>query len=153
MKRMITRFKYLFVSDVAPVLWELMASAATHPQLLQHKWTLVPIPLHQRRLNWRGFNQSLLIAQGLQKSWGFPINHLLTRRINTLPQKESTGKARKTNLARAFVCAPSESLPQSVLLVDDVATTCSTLQECGKVLKQAGVCEVWGLTLAQTIPK
>lgn len=59
-----------------------------------------------------------------------------------------TGAVRRQNLSQAFSAA-QKSIPDYVLLVDDVATTCSTLNECAKVLKKAGVKDVWGLTLAQ----
>lgn len=153
MIRLITRFKYSFIRDLANTLVELMISAADYPCFFKHQWTVVPVPLHPGRKRWRGFNQAEVLARGLSHAWEWPLmDGLLIRIRATKPQMRLSGKRRKDNLRGAFDVKMGNSLPRSVLLVDDVATTCSTLNECARVLKRAGVSEVWGLTLAQTLP-
>lgn len=64
-----------------------------------------------------------------------------------------SGKTRKSNLKGVFGVKINEKVPYKIMLVDNVATSCSTLLECAKTLKKAGAKEVWGLTLAQAIPR
>ena len=133
-------------------LTELAISQLQHPILFKNRWTMVPVPLHVSRLKWRGFNQAELLANGLALAWAFDLNtHLLIRKKATEPQMKLSGIKRKHNLQGAFEVVKTP-LPSWILLVDDVATTCSTLNECAVALKKAGAKEVWGLTLSQKIP-
>jgi len=154
MAKAITKFKYSFVKDLTDTLVELFISSANQPVLTKHSWTLIPVPLHPSRQNWRGFNQAELLAQGLAANWQQSVEkHLLFRQFAGKPQMTLSGEKRRNNLRKAFGIYPDAKLPHSALLVDDVATTGSTLIACAKVLKNAGVKEVWGLTLAQKVPK
>jgi len=142
----------MFVKDLADTLTELIISKADHPQLFLHPWVIVPVPLHPSRQKWRGFNQAEVIAERLAAAWGWKYeNRLLVRYKKTAPQMKLAGDIRRRNLSQAFSIT-KKTVPEYVLLIDDVATTCSTLNECAKVLKKAGVKSVWGLTLAQKIP-
>ncbi len=153
MPKIVTKFKYVFVKDLADTLTELILSKADHPQLFLHSWTIVPIPLHISRKKWRGFNQAEVIAERLALGWGWEYqNRLLVRHKKTNPQMKLTGAIRRQNLSQAF-SVTAKHVPKQILLIDDVATTCSTLNECAKVLRRAGAKEVWGLTLAQSIPR
>lgn len=154
MRLIIRKFKYTFIRDLTNLLVELMISAADYSLLFSHQWTLIPVPLHRSRQRWRGFNQAEVLARGLTDAWDWLFRADLLIRIRaTEPQMTLSGRRRKDNLHNAFVIEKGAVVPQQVLLVDDVATTCSTLNECARVLKKAGVKEVWGLTLAQTIPR
>jgi ComF family protein len=154
MKRIIGKFKYSFISDLTNTLIELAISAADYPLLFKTPWVIVPVPLHSARKRWRGFNQAEVLAQGLARAWEWPcLNNLLIRSRATEPQMKLSGKNRKNNLRGAFKINAQFIVPKRILLVDDVATTCSTLNECARVLKIAGATEVWGLTLAQAIPR
>lgn len=153
MKQIIAKYKYKFVADLNKTIIELLISEIKSPLLFEQAWTLVPVPLHPHRLRWRGFNQAELISQGLGAAWVWPVTpHLLTRTRPTSSQMTLSGAARKNNLKHAFAVTSGSTIPPSVLLVDDVATSCSTLRECAAVLKKAGVNRVWGLTLAQAVP-
>jgi ComF family protein len=152
MKKIITSFKYSFVSDLCDTLVECILSKSDHPELFRHPWTIVPIPLHASRQKWRGFNQAAALAKPLAANWNWHYDdQLLARQKATTPQMSLSGKRRKENLHDAFVA--NGTVSDSILLIDDVATTCSTLMECARTLKAAGAKEVWGLTLAQTIPR
>jgi len=113
---------------------------------------VMPVPLHPRRLRERGFNQSLLLARHVAAKLGADLDCLSLRRTRfTQPQTGLTGEERKKNVRKAFAVAEKAAIEKrSVLLIDDVATTGSTLNECAGALKKAGVKEVLCLVLART---
>jgi ComF family protein len=106
---------------------------------------LIPVPLHRSRLRERGFNQALEIARPVARRLGIPLLPNGLRRIrHTFPQIELDGKRRLTNVRGAFVVdRPIQA--RHVALLDDVVTTGSTVEECAKALRRAGVetVEVW----------
>jgi ComF family protein len=112
---------------------------------------IVPVPLHRSRLRERGFNQALVLARFLFPEQGKKIvPDLLVRTKNTHPQVSLSGQERRRNLKGAFAVQRPERLEgRLVLLVDDVYTTGTTLNECAKVLKAQGAAEVQALTLAR----
>ncbi len=114
-------------------------------------WVVIPVPLHWFRLNRRGFNQSGLIGRTLSKKLGLSYCEGLKRIRYTKPQVRLKSQQRKSNIFNAFEISSSYDLRTMnyVLLIDDVWTTGSTLRECCYVLKQAGVKQVWALTLAR----
>jgi len=112
---------------------------------------ITPVPLHRRRLQERGFNQSLLLARCLAKESHLSLDYVNLRRIRaTAPQTGLRGRERTSNVKRAF--SVKNSVPfagKRVLLVDDVYTTGATVTECSQALKAAGAREVGVLTLAR----
>ncbi|MGB7949152.1 MAG: ComF family protein [Candidatus Binatia bacterium] len=118
-----------------------------------HVDLIVPVPLHPKRLRWRGFNQSLLLARQVSRKYDVPVDpFLLDRRRETLTQTELTEEERRRNVRGAFETDPKKSLKgRRVLLVDDVYTSGATVNECSRVLMRAGAREVTVLTLARTI--
>lgn len=113
---------------------------------------ILPVPLHISRLRWRGFNQSLLLAEIFFPAWKEKIQpDLLQRHRATVPQTRLDGPARRSNLAGAFsLREPQAVRGRRILLSDDVFTTGSTLHECAKVLRQAGAAEIVAFTAART---
>ena len=114
---------------------------------------LVPVPLHLRRLQERGYNQSRLLAKELGKLIALPlIDGGLHRLKDSLPQaRTTTVEERRRNVANAFACRNEKLNGRSVILIDDVCTSGATLEACAKALKRAGAVSVWGLTLAREI--
>ncbi|HET8721073.1 MAG TPA: ComF family protein [Nitrospira sp.] len=114
---------------------------------------IVPVPLHSSRLRTRGFNQSLLIADRLGRHLRRPVSATdLVRTIATEPQTSLTRAKRMRNLRLAFAVRRNAAFSgRRVLLIDDVFTTGTTLNECAKVLRSAGAASVSALTLARTI--
>lgn len=113
---------------------------------------LIPIPLHRRRLNWRSYNQSALLAEEVAKEFDLEIDlNRLLRLKHRSPQTEiKEHEQRLANAKDIFFCQPSPSLNQkTIILVDDVATTGSTLDEAARVFKEAGVKRVIGLVVAK----
>jgi ComF family protein len=112
---------------------------------------IIPVPLHHKRLRARMFNQSALLAQEIgkrvQKTY---IPDALRRIRPTLPQKGLSAKERLKNVQGAFAVNGNVSLRnKNILLVDDVFTSGATLNECAKVLKEAGADRINVLTIAK----
>lgn len=112
---------------------------------------IIPVPLHPVRLRERRFNQALLLLRELPDSRSLPIRPDLLQRVrHTTPQAELSAKERRENVKGAFAVTPETSLTDlRVLLVDDVASTGSTLHECAKVCKQAGAAAVDAAVVAR----
>ena len=95
------------------------------------------VPLHPARERERGSNQSTILSEGVCSEIGLPFNgNLLKRRKNTISQTTLTAEERTRNVEDAFTAAAS--VPERVLIVDDVLTTGSTLSACASVLKRSG---------------
>ncbi len=107
---------------------------------------LMPIPVHPSRKRARGYNQAEELARRISRQTGIPISvDVLIRIRKTLPQKELTAQERLKNLEQAFAVRQEALEPwmRSVLLVDDIYTTGSTMEACARVLKRAGVRQVY----------
>ncbi len=115
--------------------------------------TLVPVPLHQKRLRERGYNQSRLLTKELGKLINLPVvDSCLIRQRHAPPQARTpTVKERRSNVADAFTCRDHRLRDKQVLLIDDVSTSGATLDACAAALKAAGATSVWGLVLAREI--
>lgn len=103
---------------------------------------IVPVPLHPLKLRMRGFNQAELLAEALGREINLPVRNLLKKIKQTKEQKSLSKYQRMRNVADAFVIdkeAMNGKVPETVLLLDDVSTTGSTLTACAKVLKAGGV--------------
>ena len=110
---------------------------------------IIPVPLHKKRLRWRGFNQAARITDTLSKNFNLKISHNLKRIKHKKPQAKLNEAQRKANLQNCFTWTGSSLENQRIILVDDVTTTGSTLNECAKILKQADAKEIWGLVVAK----
>ncbi len=114
---------------------------------------MIPVPLHPQRLRERGFNQALLLVKELAHWTGVPYRKgVLKKRIPTVPQVSLSGAERERGLRSAFHLAGGEEVEgKSILLVDDVYTTGTTVNECSRVLVAGGARRVFVLTLAHAI--
>jgi ComF family protein len=117
--------------------------------VLQKNSVFVPIPLHRKRQAQRGFNQSLLIAEHLHRLTLIPCADILQRDKSTYAQSKLPDNLRRQNIANAFSCESRQYNVKTAILIDDVATSGSTLNAAAKTLKKSGFREVWGLTLAR----
>ena len=153
-KNLIQKFKYQpFVKGLAISLTSLII---THFQLLDNKpnfsdYILTPVPLEKSKLKWRGFNQAEEIGKELARFLKIPlINNVLVKIKETLPQVEFSDEERKENIKGAFLVKNGGIIKEKkILLVDDIYTTGSTLEECAKVLKEAGAKEIIGIVIAR----
>lgn len=149
-------FKYRFIPDLAVPLGQFLGSTL-EKSAVPLPDVIVPVPLHPRRLRFRGFNQSALLArilsQTLTPGLEIPLLEVLIRTRYTKPQMKTGSRAeRLDNLRNAFAVAPGGEMTlsgKSLWLVDDVATTGTTLAECAAVLKRHGARSVFGIVLAR----
>ena len=150
LREAICSFKYRGKHTLAKPLARLMISAL--PRELDVDM-IIPVPLHPARLRGREFNQSLLLADQLARHMARPVSTTnLIRMTATDPQTTLTRQARLNNLRNAFdVRRPQDLREKRILIVDDVFTTGTTLNECAKALRQAGSGPVFALTLARTV--
>lgn len=108
---------------------------------------LIPIPVHPSRRRRRGFNQAEELAKRLAKKWNIPMEtRLLIRTKKTVAQRNLGPGERLKNLQEAFRTRGAV-IPETVLLVDDIYTTGSTMEACTRVLKAAGVKRVDSLVI------
>jgi len=141
-ERLVRRFKYHGDLAAGRLLGDLLARRlvemeAPRPQLI------VPVPLHVRRRLRRGFNQSALISRDLSRWFGgLPWLEALHRCRPTATQSELPADRRSGNVRGAFALRWLPPGTTHVALVDDVMTTGSTLNECARVLLQAGIRQV-----------
>jgi len=116
---------------------------------------IVPVPLHYWRIVRRRYNQAALIAAELSRETGKPaILDLLNRTRATMPQGHLKVGERRKNVSKAFALNPKcdESVKgKHIVLIDDVLTSGSTVNECTKVLKESGAKRVDVLTLARVV--
>lgn len=114
---------------------------------------IIAVPLHPRKLRQRGYNQSGLLARELGKLTQLPtMQDCLIRVREAQPQvKAANAEERRRNVANAFLCQDGKASGRSIILVDDVCTSGSTLEACAAALKGKGATSVWGLTLAREI--
>ena len=150
-------FKYRFIPDLSEPLGKLMTKSLIENNLPLPD-LIIPVPLHKRRLRWRGFNQSELLANyinaNLASGFEIPVaTDIISRKKYTVPQMKIKNYAqRKKNLQNVFVLDKGKVdiiANKKILLVDDVATTGSTLFECGRVLKANGASKIYASVIAR----
>jgi len=114
---------------------------------------VVPVPLHRRRLWWRGFNQAAILGEEISRRLKVPLDATaIVRKRATAAQTSRDHDARRRNVRRAFAVAkPARVAARAVLLVDDVMTTGATADECARVLLEAGARSVDVFTLARVL--
>ncbi|MEN6414808.1 MAG: ComF family protein [Veillonellales bacterium] len=148
-KRLIHDMKFRHAGNRAVYLtWLLEQSGGW--QLPKEIELVIPVPLHDKRLNERGFNQTERIFRNWvrQKNllW---LDNCLIRQRATMPQWQLNLAARRANIKGAFsVTCPECVQGKHILLVDDIVTTGITMNECARVLKRAGAVQVRALALA-----
>ncbi len=150
MRRLIVRFKFEDKHEPLPLFVRLMRQAGR--ELLSEADLMVPVPLHRLRLLQRRFNQSVLLAKGIGRLSGVPVEAMALRRMRrTEAQVGLTQEARQENVAKAFEVHPHyrKSLAgKRIVLIDDVLTTGSTANACATALLDAGAAQVDVLAIA-----
>ena len=121
--------------------------------LLHEDAVWIPVPQYWARRLQRGFNQSLLLAKGLQKELGIAIETRLLYRIkHTRSQTRLTPAQRRANVRGAFRVSKKRPVPDSIVLIDDVITTGATMEECARTLKKAGAKWIGAVAFAKAKP-
>lgn len=153
LRKVVQRFKYGRKVALGKPLGRLLAAGCEE---FLPSWPIdliIPVPLHPRRLRWRGFNQSVLLARQVSRRYAIAMDpFVLTRAKETPPQTQLHEDERRKNVRGAFAVASGKSVDKkNLLLVDDVYTSGATIDECSRTLKRAGAQEVYVLTLARTM--
>lgn len=118
----------------------------THPEGFD---VITWVPVSRRRRRSRGYDQSQMLAQGLQKELGIPAVALLEKTRHNTAQSTLPPEKRRANVLGAYRCRKDVSpAGKRILLVDDVFTTGATAEECARVLLTAGAKEVHGAAVA-----
>jgi ComF family protein len=131
----------------------LLTLEGLHPTVSTHAPHLIaPVPLHRSRLRQRGFNQAVLIGSELSRQLSLQmLPDVLVRTRRTEPQIDLTAAERRLNVKGAFSVKRADTVTgKRILLLDDVMTTGSTMDECAKELKKAGADSVIAVTVART---
>lgn len=164
LRKAIRMFKYEpFLRDLAPRLSSFIIAhlffldkppaffLERNNETRQSRFLMIPIPLHPSRLRWRGFNQAEEIAKPLSRFLRIPLApHALARTRRTLPQARLEKEQRPQNVLGVFkVQLPELARNKTVILVDDVCATGSTLSSAASALKAAGAKKVCALVLAR----
>lgn len=152
---LVHRLKYSREIHLARELGSLATEALLDPRFepaLRNGWALVPVPLHRSRLRRRHFNQAAEIARVLSARSGLPLIDALHRTRRTDTQTMLSRKQRMDNLRGAFALNRRgdrwiSKKPAGALLVDDVLTTGSTVHECAKTLRKAGLRNIAVITV------
>jgi competence protein ComFC len=113
---------------------------------------IVAVPLSKKRYRERGYNQAALLAKPVSWSTGIPFSPKALERIReTTSQVKLSADERKINVAGAFSGNSFQVMNKKILIIDDLATTCSTIDACASALLDAGAERVYALTLARAI--
>lgn len=148
-KRLISQFKYGFVKELSKPLADLILINLRDIDLTD--FILIPVPLYINKLKQRGFNQTEEIAKHISNSLNISVlTNVLFKTKQTTAQVELKKEQREQNLEKAFSIEKPELIKdKSILLIDDVFTTGSTMKECSRILKQANPKEIYGAVIAK----
>ncbi len=133
-------------------VWKKISRLNVAPALILNfpKTLIINVPLHKKRLRWRSFNQAELLADSISKRFSLKQNKYDLKRVkHTKAQAKLNKQERQNNLSNSFAWDGDNLFGRHILLIDDVASTGSTLNECARVLKDNGAGEVWGLVVAR----
>ena len=152
-ERLVKALKYRLVQVVAHDIGRIMATyLEQRASLLEipKNISISSIPLHPRRLRWRGFNQAELIANTIGTELSLPVQHdLLKRKVYKRPQAEIDDRADRIANAKGIFDLAVQPPSSTIILIDDVATTGATLDTAARLLKTAGAKKVIGFVFAR----
>ncbi len=143
------RFKYQGRQEYADFFGEELYRNLGSDILAMHADAIIPVPLHKSRLNERGYNQAALIGKSLAKRIQIPFHEkIVVRHKKTLPQKQLSYVERQNNLKKAFKLSGNDVKLNTVIIIDDIYTTGSTVDALAEVFLESGVGKVYVITLA-----
>lgn len=157
-KRLLYQFKYKpYLSDLKNVMSELLYEGLIQNEAFYNLLNLKPVifcvPLHAKKFRQRGYNHAALLAKIIAFKFNIQfIDNVLIRTKITKPQFDLNKEERIKNIKGAFLLNEKYKevvKNQNVFLIDDLATSFTTLSECAKVLKHSGAKLVWGVTFAR----
>ncbi len=150
-RKLILRYKFSSQAYLNHFFAQMIAKNVENRKLLQQYDIIIPVPMHQKKMQKRGYNQTELVTNELSRILKIPAkNDILLKVFNTVTQSKLGGKARQSNIQHAFfVKKDIEVEGKKIILLDDIYTTGATSQECSRVLKEAGAAEILVVVLAK----
>ncbi len=150
-QQLVHYLKYKRFSKLAKPYGLDMANVLADESWLESVDVMIPVPLHPKRLRERGFNQSYLLAKAAADQLKIKVwEDALIRTRYTQPQAKMQRKERLRNVSGAFKLNPGANIEnKNVVLVDDVFTTGSTMNECACILRMAGAKKVMSLSIVR----
>ena len=146
---MIYRFKYGKRQEYAEFLGREMVVRFEEDIRRWKAQALIPVPIHKSRKRRRGYNQAELLAVEISKRTGIPVKkNLLVRCKKTVPLKMLKDAERQNNLKKAFKIGKNDVKLSTIIIIDDIYTTGSTVNEMADVLNKVGIDKIYVLTLA-----
>ena len=143
------RFKYGGRKEYARFYGRQMAVCFGEKKSLWKPQALVPIPLHKKKHKKRGFNQAELVARELSRYWKIPVmENLVVRCKNTRPMKEIVGTDRQNNLKKAFKLGTNDVKLNTIIIIDDIYTTGSTIDAVAGECRKAGIENIYFITVS-----
>lgn len=145
----IYRFKYRGRQEYGAYYGERMASILGDRILSLKPDALVPVPIHSSKKKIRGYNQAEVLAKEVGRRLNIPVETKLIRRIRkTVPMKDLSAQERQNNLKKALKICRNDVKLNTIIIVDDIYTTGSTIDAMAKELRKAGVRYIYFVTLA-----
>ena len=145
----IYRFKYQGRQEYAAYYAQRMARVLGEKILSLHPDALVPVPIHSSKKRARGYNQAEVLAKELGRILNIPIDTKLIKRVRkTVPMKELSVRERQNNLKKAFKICHNDVKLITIVIIDDIYTTGSTIDAMAYELRQAGIKHIYFAALA-----
>ncbi|PLX25742.1 hypothetical protein C0580_01545 [Candidatus Parcubacteria bacterium] len=153
LQKIIKNYKYSYLENMADLLVDILEKQSRRLSLPKN--TIISnVPLHKRKRKIRGFDQTEILAKKLAQRLNLKYSPMLVRKRHTKAQARLSKEQRQKNISNAFEINKKDSLknsksPKKILLLDDVTTTGSTLNQASKALKEAGYKNIFCLAIAK----
>lgn len=143
------RYKYAGRQEYAEFYGKQMASFFREKKEYWKPDALVPVPLHKKKERKRGYNQAALLAKEISRFWNVPVmEDLVIRTKNTRPMKQIDGTERQNNLKKAFKIGRNDVKLNTIIVIDDIYTTGSTIDAIARICQDAGIKSIYFLTVS-----
>jgi len=147
-KKIVHEFKYNDVFQLASPLCNVLAARLKRDRSIDN-FVTVPVPLHRKRLSHRGYNQAALIARHLSDILGISTVDILTRdKIGETQANLKSPQERRKNVRGVYSLKDRATVPENIILVDDVITSGATIEEISRLLKRNGARTIIGASVA-----
>lgn len=150
-RKLMLRYKFSNKAYLNNFFATVITQSDENCKLLKKYDMIIPVPMHKKKMQKRGYNQTELIGEKLEKILNIPSRtDILQKVVNTTTQSKLSGKARQSNIKHAFFIKNDiEVEDKKIILLDDIYTTGATSEECSRILKDAGASEILVLVLAK----
>lgn len=153
LRSLIKKYKYGFIKPLGEILTRFLITFWNFQNDSQNKipdsLLVIPIPLTNKRLSWRGFNQAEILAREFSRHFNYDFSLNLKRQGKQAPQAKLNETERLNNIQGVFSWTGENLKGLDALLIDDIATTGATLNEAAHILKEAGAGSIYALVLAK----